>query len=167
MPREQLRNALYSLAVILMVFGPIAAYHYEVNRLTQSLAAVGVEVTSISFLHPSDAPGTEICRLTLRLTNPGSALVRYLTAAATVTLGEHTTGLPAGDHGLLGPGESVDLTKDLTLPASALGLDCGDKLEMSLAGQVYLALAVRWGWFGVKAHKVSSFNYRMVVDSAK
>lgn len=167
MARAQLRNAVFSLVVILLVFGPIAVYHYEVNRLTQMLAAVGIEVTSVTFLLDTDSPDAGVFRLTLRLTNPGSFLVRYLTAGATVTLGELTAGLPSGDHGLLGPGESVDLTTDLTLPALALELAGSSQRELSLAGQIDLNLAIKWRWFGVEARKVSSFAHRVVIDSAK
>ncbi|MDP2873057.1 MAG: hypothetical protein Q8P31_11035, partial [Bacillota bacterium] len=150
MARQRVRNAVLSLLVTAFVFGPIAIYHFEVNRLTSTLAAFGVEVTSVALVRPAESTDLSVYRLTLRLTNPGLLLVKYTTTGATASLGTYTAGLRCGDRGLLGPGESVDLTKDLTLPAAALE-QIGDSGQVAITGQIDFELAASWRWLAVEA----------------
>ncbi|MDP2872051.1 MAG: hypothetical protein Q8P31_05870, partial [Bacillota bacterium] len=63
--------------------------------------------------------------------------------------------------------ESVDLTKDLTLPAAALE-QIGDSGQVAITGQIDFELAASWRWLAVEARRASSFTtHPMSVQLAK
>jgi hypothetical protein len=162
----RVRNAAVSLLAMFVLFAPVALHHYEQYQLAYALGEIDVQVTSLAVVAQADDPGTAICRLTLRITNPGSLLVMYATSGAIASLGGHEIGVTGGLDGLLGPGESRDLTKDFTLPAAVLeGLSDGE--EVTMTGNIGLKVAARWLWVGAQVQKQGVIDQTVIFDSRK